>query len=77
MIADLKVRLSSTDADFIVELINVWPDTTLVNPSTKYPMGVYQMLVRAETMRGKFRNSFEKPEPFNNRAGKMRSRESD
>ena len=27
-------------------------------------MGGYQMLVRAETMRGKFRNSFEKPEPF-------------
>ena len=27
-------------------------------------MGGYQMLVRAEIMRGKFRNSFEKPEPF-------------
>jgi predicted acyl esterase len=29
-----------------------------------YPMGGYQMLVRGEIMRGKFRNSFEKPEPF-------------
>ncbi len=28
------------------------------------PMGGYQMLVRGEVMRGKFRNSFEKPEPF-------------
>jgi len=27
-------------------------------------MGGYQMLVRGEVMRGKFRNSFEKPEPF-------------
>ena len=29
-----------------------------------YPMGGYQMLVRGEIMRGKFRNSFEKPVPF-------------
>ena len=29
-----------------------------------YPMGGYQMLVRGEIMRGKFRNSFENPEPF-------------
>ena len=27
-------------------------------------MGGYQQLVRGEAMRGKFRNSFEKPEPF-------------
>ena len=27
-------------------------------------MGGYQMLVRGEIMRGKYRNSFEKPEPF-------------
>ena len=27
-------------------------------------MGGYQMLVRGEVMRGKYRNSFEKPEPF-------------
>ncbi len=29
-----------------------------------YPMGGYQMLVRGEIMRGKFRNSFETPTPF-------------
>jgi len=29
-----------------------------------YPMDGYQMLVRAEIMRGKFRNSFEHPEAF-------------
>jgi predicted acyl esterase len=27
-------------------------------------LGGYQMMVRAEVMRGKFRNSYEKPEPF-------------
>lgn len=62
--ADLTVALSSTDADFIVKIIDVLPDNTPMDPATRYPMGGYQMLVRAETMRGKFRNSFEKPEPF-------------
>jgi putative CocE/NonD family hydrolase len=62
--ADLMVSLSNTDADFIVKLIDVFPDNTPVNPATSYPMGGYQMLVRAEIMRGKFRNSFERPEPF-------------
>jgi hypothetical protein len=64
VIADLMVSLSNTDADFIVKLIDVFPDNTPVDPTTRYPMGGYQMLVRAEIMRGRFRNSFEKPEPF-------------
>ncbi|OOQ60860.1 CocE/NonD family hydrolase [Mucilaginibacter pedocola] len=62
--ADLMVALSGTDADFIVKLIDVLPDDAPANPDTRYTMAGYQMLVRAETMRGKFRNSFEKPEPF-------------
>lgn len=70
VIADLMVSISTTDADFVVKLIDVFPDdftypekiqNTINNP---YPMGGYEMLVRAEIMRGKFRNSFEKPEPF-------------
>ncbi|MBS1729535.1 MAG: CocE/NonD family hydrolase [Bacteroidetes bacterium] len=70
VIADLMVSLSSTDADFVVKLIDVFPDdftyperiqSLIQNP---YPMGGYEMLVRGEIMRGKFRNSFEKPEPF-------------
>lgn len=62
--ADLMIALSNTDADFIVKIIDVFPDNTPMDMATRYPMGGYQMLVRAETMRGKFRNSFEKPEPF-------------
>lgn len=70
VIADLVVSLSTTDADFVVKLIDVFPDNfnypenILSIIQKPYPMGGYEMLVRAEIMRGKFRNSFEKPEPF-------------
>ncbi len=71
LVADLKVSISTTDADFVVKLIDVFPDDFTYNDSLMgkgngkdYPMGGYQMLVRGEIMRGKFRNSFEKPEPF-------------
>ena len=66
VIADLFVSLSTSDADFVVKLIDVYPDDFKYPDSVKidYPMGGYQMLVRGEIMRGRFRNSFEKPEPF-------------
>ena len=69
VIADLVASISSTDADFVVKLIDVFPDDFEYAPGITgngkdYPMGGYQMLVRGEIMRGKFRNSFEKPEPF-------------
>jgi uncharacterized protein len=63
--ADLFVSTTGTDADYIVKLVDVFPpDTISVNPDNKYPLGGYQMLVRAEVFRGRYRNSFEKPEPF-------------
>ena len=62
--ADLMVSISNTDADFVVKIIDVFPDNTPANPVTKYPMGGYQMLVRAEIMRGRYRNSFSAPEAF-------------
>lgn len=67
------VSLSNTDADFVVKLIDVYPDNGGYNdidiyaeadPRQKYPMGGYQMLVRAEIMRGRFRNSYSHPQPF-------------
>ena len=71
VVADLLASISTTDADFVVKLIDVFPDdfkydTTLYGQGNglTYPMGGYQMLVRGEIMRGKFRNSFEKPEAF-------------
>ncbi|MEP7110964.1 MAG: CocE/NonD family hydrolase, partial [Ferruginibacter sp.] len=69
VIAELVTSISTTDADFVVKLIDVFPDdfeydASMKGKSKNYPMGGYQMLVRGEIMRGKFRNSFEKPEPF-------------
>jgi hypothetical protein len=71
--ADLYVSISTTDADFVVKLIDVFPDSLSYNDvdmySSKetpgsYPMGGYEMLVHGEVFRGRYRNSFEKPEPF-------------
>jgi putative CocE/NonD family hydrolase len=60
--ADLYVSTTGTDGDWIVKIIDVLPDNT--PDQKKVKMGGYQMLVRWEIMRGKFRNSYEKPEPF-------------
>lgn len=64
VIADLSVSISTTDADFVVKLIDVFPDDFKYTETDHYPMGGYQMMVRGEIMRGKYRNSFEKPEAF-------------
>ncbi len=58
ILADLFVSISTTDADFIVKLIDVLPE------NEKDSMAGYQRLVRAEVMRGKFRNDYKKPEAF-------------
>ena len=62
----LQVSTSGTDADFVVKLIDVYPDDYPdpdPNPARVHMAG-YQQMVRGEPFRGKFRNSFEKPEPF-------------
>jgi len=62
----LFVSTSGTDSDWVVKLVDVYPDDfpdPRPNPA-KLRMGGYQQLVRGEVMRGKFRSSFEKPEPF-------------
>ncbi len=69
VLANLFASISTTDADFVVKIIDVFPDdfkyeTSIEGNGKNYPMGGYQMLVRGEVMRGKFRNSFEKPEAF-------------
>jgi putative CocE/NonD family hydrolase len=55
---DLFVSTSSTDSDFDVKLIDVYP------ADEPPPLNGYQQLVRGEPFRGKFRKSFTKPEPF-------------
>ncbi len=66
ILVKLVISMSTNDADFIVKLIDVYPPD---EPSTKatpdyITMGGYQQLVRHEAMRGRFRHSFEHPEPF-------------
>ena len=62
----LMVSTSGTDSDFIVKLIDVYPtDAPDPDPNpAEVHMGGYQQLVRGEPMRGRFRNSYSKPEPF-------------
>ncbi|MFQ5707839.1 MAG: CocE/NonD family hydrolase [bacterium] len=64
--ATLYVSTSGTDCDWIVKLIDVFPDDTPdpdPNPH-KVQLGGYEMLVRGDVLRGKFRNSLSRPEPF-------------
>lgn len=62
----LYVSTTGTDSDWVVKLIDVYPgDFPDPDPNPAgVRMGGYQQLVRGEVFRGKFRNSFEKPEPF-------------
>jgi putative CocE/NonD family hydrolase len=64
--ATLHVSTTGTDADWVVKLIDVYAgDSPDPNPNPAHvAMGGYQQLVRGDVFRGKFRNSFEKPEPF-------------
>jgi len=64
--ARLFVSTTGTDADWVVKLVDVYPeDFPDPNPNPAgVKMGGYQQLVRGDVMRGKFRNSYEKPEAF-------------
>ena len=71
IVADIMTSISTTDADYVVKLIDVFPDEFRYDETIygkgngkDYPMGGYQMLVRGEIMRGRYRNSFEKPAAF-------------
>ena len=60
------VATTGTDADWVVKLIDVYPDNAPdpKNNPADIRMGGYQRLIRGDIFRGKFRNSFERPEPF-------------
>ena len=66
IIADLFVSTSGTDADWVVKIIDVFPDTAKNNNPNPcdIQMGGFQMMVRGDVMRGKYRKSYEKPEAF-------------
>jgi putative CocE/NonD family hydrolase len=70
----LRIASSGTDSDFVVKLIDVYPndlpDAAPTDASRRplaaipVSMGGYEQLLRGEPMRAKFRNSWEKPEPL-------------
>ncbi len=74
--ADLFVSTSGTASDWIVKLIDVFPDqvpkdqdderedSDSPEAKAKRAMGGYQMLVRWEVLRGRFRDSYQHPAPF-------------
>ena len=56
-IADLFVKTTGTDADFVVKLIDVYPPSDIARPT----MGGYQLAISLDIFRGRYRNSFEHP----------------
>jgi len=63
--AKLFVSTTGTDSDWVVKLIDVYPDIFPDEKgSTNNSLGGYQQLVRGDLLRGKFRDSFERPEAF-------------
>ena len=71
VIADIYTTINTTDADYVVKLIDVFPDDFAYDNEKDgkgngkdYPMGGYQMLVRGEVMRGRYRNGFSEPQAF-------------
>jgi putative CocE/NonD family hydrolase len=73
---NLFVATTGTDADWVVKLIDVYPPDRSAPPTkggaandrdigpATVTLAGYQQLVRGEPFRGKFRRSFENPEPF-------------
>jgi uncharacterized protein len=70
----LFVSTTGTDSDWVVKLIDVYPNDLTSPEKDKDPydpdkpnpiqLSAYQQLVRGEPFRGRYRNSFERPQPF-------------
>lgn len=65
MEVEFTVSTTGTDCDWIVKVIDVFPDSGEGSTTTARRLtGGYQMLVRGDVLRGKFRNSMANPQPF-------------
>ena len=58
--AHLFASTTGTDSDWIVKLIDVYPEDNPAEPT----MGGYQLMIANDVFRGRFRRSFERPEPL-------------
>jgi hypothetical protein len=57
----LNVASTGTDADFVVKVIDVWPDVQLAGRGTTGPMDGYEQLVKGDVYRARWRRSLETP----------------
>ena len=62
IVTDLYASTSGTDSDWVVKLIDVYPDETPDDPETKTHMGGFELIIADEILRARFRNGFEKPQ---------------
>jgi putative CocE/NonD family hydrolase len=60
LVAHLFAATTGTDADWIVKLIDVYPDTVAGDPK----MGGYELMVASEILRGRYRTGFDRPKPI-------------
>jgi putative CocE/NonD family hydrolase len=59
-IANLLASTSGTDSDWVVKVIDVYPDEVAADPA----LGGYQLMVSADIFRGRYRESLETPKPI-------------
>jgi predicted acyl esterase len=59
-VANLNATTTGTDGDFVVKLIDVYPDVVAQTPE----LGGYQLMVSADILRGRYRDSFSDPKPI-------------
>ena len=60
IIANLFASTTGTDSDWIVKLIDVYPEKYEADPK----MGGFQLMIAGDVFRGRYRKTFEKPEPI-------------
>jgi len=58
--AKLFAATTGSDADWVVKLIDVYPD----KPDTEWNLSSFELMIADEIFRGRYRNSYEKPEPI-------------
>jgi uncharacterized protein len=59
-IANLMAATTGTDGDFVVKLIDVYPDEVGREPD----MGGYELMISADILRGRYREAFDTPKPI-------------
>jgi putative CocE/NonD family hydrolase len=65
----LRVSTSQSAADWVVKLIDVYPDDYVTPPSAdpekpRPPLASFQQMIRSDVIRGRFRDSYVTPQPF-------------